>query len=186
MSWCGFQVLLESRLRSSWNYWASSWSFFCWFTRKEMSKEKNPLPLFSKANITFGLLFWVLRQGEAVVWWWLSFGFFFCGVLCWLHITNVSCSLLVLWWFLGGFRVRECDGFGWRGSLVSSVSGGFGSRPWQGRLVVVVGCLFGGGGCRRCAVVVVILFWIGIRGVGLGLTFWAWPGPFTFELYFHI
>lgn len=27
------------------------------FTRKEMSKEKNPLPLFSKANITFGLLF---------------------------------------------------------------------------------------------------------------------------------
>lgn len=27
------------------------------FTRKEMSKEKNPLPLFSKANITFGLWF---------------------------------------------------------------------------------------------------------------------------------
>lgn len=37
--------------------------------------------------------------------------------------------LLVLWWFLGGFRVQECDGFGWRGSLVSSVCGGFGSRP---------------------------------------------------------
>lgn len=120
----------------------------------------------------------------------IEFWFIFCGVLCWLHITNVLCSLwcsvLVLWWFLGDFRVWEFDGFGWRGSLVSSVSGGFGSRPWQGRLAVVVGCLFGGGGCQRSAAAVVILFWIGIRGVGLGLTFWAWPGPFTFELYFHI